>query len=83
MMKTGETNTVKTWATEILALDPLTGWLTRYIGPNVRGRTRDEATQFCQVNGLGYCRVTNEFIAEFDDDDETSLLEWLLNDDDE
>ncbi|MDO7847592.1 hypothetical protein Q5H92_14575 [Hymenobacter sp. M29] len=54
----------KWWGTEIKALDPVTGELKTYCGPNVPGFFRQMAEQYCQKNGLGYCKVLDELVAE-------------------
>ena len=52
------------WGTEIQALDPKTKELKTYGGPNVPGFMRVAAEQYCQRNGLGYCKVLDELVAE-------------------
>lgn len=58
---------MKKWVTEILALDPVSGHLKTYGGPHIDAPTWEEATSFCQANGLGYCRVVGQLIAEVDE----------------
>lgn len=55
---------MKTWATEIRAISPIDGRLKLYGGPNVPGLTEGMAQQYCEDNGLGYCKVVGELIAE-------------------
>lgn len=47
----------KTYVTEIHAIDPETGELKVYAGPTIQAVDRDEAKDYCQNNGLGYCKV--------------------------
>ena len=55
---------MKTWSTEITAIDPITGDLKLYAGPNITAATQNLAKIYCQRNGLGYCRVGDQIIAE-------------------
>ena len=57
---------MKTFVTEIWATDPnaLDSRLVKWCGPNVLGNTHEEAEQYCQKNGLGYCKVMGELIEE-------------------
>ena len=55
---------MKLWVTEIIAIDPLSGELKKYGGPEVRGINAQAAWDYCQQNGLGYCRVQGELVAE-------------------
>lgn len=55
---------MKQYVTEIRAIDPLTGDLKRWVGPNVPGESFEDAARYCQENGLGYCEVTGEFVGE-------------------
>ncbi len=62
---------LKLWTTIIVARDPADEKLTLWMGPNVPGRTLDEARAYCQEYGLGYCRVDGEYICEIDEKDIT------------
>lgn len=55
---------MKTWVTLIKALDPVTGLMKTWSGPNVPGINHDDATRYCQQNELGYCQVIGELVAE-------------------
>lgn len=55
---------MKTYATEIKAVCPKTGDLKTYGGPNVPGISVDTANDYCQNNGLGYCKVLAQLIEE-------------------
>lgn len=52
------------WTTEILAIDPADGQLRLWQGPHVSGSSVEEATEYCQQNGLGYCKVAGRFVQE-------------------
>ena len=55
---------MKQWVTEIKAIRPQDGELIVYCGPEVPGETHEDAKAYCQENGLGYCNVLGELIAE-------------------
>ncbi len=55
---------MKTWLTEIRALDPSDGEIKTWAGPRIPAITFGFAEQYCQNNGLGYCKVIGEFVAE-------------------
>lgn len=57
---------MKLWVTEIRAIDPVNPdrGLVTYGGPNVPGFTQKRAEQYCKDNGLGYCKVIGELVAE-------------------
>ncbi len=52
------------WVTEIQAIKPSTGELRIYCGPHVPGISLADAQQYCEQNGLGYCRVIGRLIGE-------------------
>lgn len=56
----------KLYTTEIIAIDPLTGELTKYAGQYVPGISFKDAENYCQQNGLGYCKVIGVLISEVD-----------------
>lgn len=59
----------KLWATKVTAVDPVTGLLTEYNGPNVREISPKLAHEWCQNNGYGYLKVLDEeVVAEGDYD---------------
>jgi len=45
------------WITEIRAVDPLTGELTDWCGPRIEADSFEEAENYCNTNGLGYCKI--------------------------
>ena len=53
---------LKIWSTSIEAIDPVTGALTLWCGPYVPGRTKKDAEDYCDRNGLGYCEVVGMFV---------------------
>lgn len=55
---------MKTWGTTIYAICPLTGEMRTYGGPNIEAPTRKLAFEYCQNNGLGYCHIEGELVAE-------------------
>lgn len=64
---------MKTWTTEIIAIDPRDGIVKRWDGPRVPGNTRKEAELFCMEHQMGYCKVEAEWI----EDQEVSQEEML------
>lgn len=52
------------YATEIEAIDPVTGELTIYAGPLVPGISHKDAERYCQNNSIGYCKVIGRHLAE-------------------
>jgi len=59
---------MKKYCTEIRAIDPKTGELKTWAGPNVPGVSFATARQYCRKNGLGYCKVTGELVAHISED---------------
>lgn len=55
---------MKTWGTEIKAIDPKDGVLKTWCGINVQAPSRKLAQEWCDNNGHGYCKVTDELIME-------------------
>lgn len=55
---------MKLWATSITATCPLDGRLKKFGGPNIKAPTKKLAHEYAQNNGLGYCRIEGELIAE-------------------
>lgn len=54
---------MKQWCTEIQAIDPTTGQMKKWGGPDVPGINIQDAQQYCRDN-LGYCRVIGELVAD-------------------
>jgi len=55
---------MRQWVTEIKALNPSTNQMKVWGGPNIPGITKLDAEQYCQNNGLGYCKIIGELIEE-------------------
>lgn len=55
---------MKLWTTSIRAIDPKTRELKNWCGPHVPGINAQTAQEYCENNGLGYCKVDGELIAE-------------------
>lgn len=58
---------MKKWTTEIMAVDPCTGDLTKWQGPHIQAPTITDAEIYCQENGLGYCKVIGQLVSEIDE----------------
>ena len=52
------------FVTEILAIDPMDGQMRLWAGPLIEAETIEQAREYCDANGLGYCAVVGKFIAE-------------------
>ena len=52
---------MKLYTTEIVTKDGCV-----WSGPKVPGISFEDAQNYCEANGLGYCTVTGEFIGEVD-----------------
>ena len=59
---------MKLWTTEIWAYRMGKKELRKWQGPNVPGIDIADAQRYCNENGLGYCRVVSELIAEVDEE---------------
>ena len=55
---------MKQYVTEIKAISPVDGELKTYCGPEVPGISFSDAQAYCENNGLGYCKVIGELVAE-------------------
>lgn len=67
---------MKTWGTTIYAKCPLTGEMKTYGGPNIQAPTRELAFEWCQNNGLGYCHIEGELVAEIPCKSESYEPDW-------
>lgn len=54
------------YTTKIRAICPKTGELKTYFGQNVPGISFESAQEYCELNGLGYCKVNGLLVAEID-----------------
>lgn len=52
------------YTTLIKAISPIDGELKIYQGPNVPGISFNDAQNYCEMNGLGYCKIDGLLIAE-------------------
>lgn len=52
------------YTTEIQAICPLTGDLLKWAGPNIKGISRYDAQEYCNRNGLGYCKISGLLVSE-------------------
>ena len=55
---------MKTFCTEIQAIDPRSGELISWCGPRVQALTWGLAEEYLQIQGLGYARIIGEYIQE-------------------
>ena len=55
---------MNTYTTTIKAIDPKDGELKTWGGPNIQGITFKDAENYCQNNGLGYCKVDGLLVSE-------------------
>lgn len=67
------------YVTEIRALDPLSGRMKIWCGPNVPALNYAEADRYCQENGLGYCMVVGELIEEIDFETGAKVIYKVVN----
>lgn len=67
---------MKIWGTEVKAICPIDGELKTFGGPNIKAPSRQLAHEYCQNNGLGYCRITDELIAEIPCKEGTYEPDW-------
>jgi hypothetical protein len=54
---------MKKWVTELKAIDPRTGELKKWCGPEVDGPTAELAQQWCDENQV-YLKFIGELVAE-------------------
>lgn len=64
------------YVTQIKAVSPKTGDIKMYAGPNVPGISFADAQDYCDNNGLGYCKVFGQLIAEVPCDPGTNKPDW-------
>ncbi len=55
---------MRKWGTLIWAKCPLDGEIKVYVGPTIDAPSQQLAFEYCQLNGLGYCHVSDELIME-------------------
>ena len=64
------------YVTEIKALCPHTGEMKTYCGQEVQGISLEDAQNYCDTNGLGYCKVIGLLVAEIPCKDGTHEPDW-------
>jgi len=64
---------MKKWLTEVKAVDKK-GDMKTYGGPDVEAPSWELAQEYCEQNGLGYCKVIGELIMDGDTDYEIQQL---------
>jgi hypothetical protein len=52
------------YTTEIKAINPKTGELCTWAGPNIEAISFSDAQEYCDNNYLGYCKVTGILLSE-------------------
>ena len=52
------------WITEIKAVDPATGEMCTWSGPRIEAKTEEDARNYCDGHGLGYCKIIGKLISE-------------------
>lgn len=67
---------MKKYATTIFARDPKTKEMKNWVGPNVPGISFQDAQKYCNQNGLGYCHVDGELIAEIPTKNDGITPDW-------
>jgi hypothetical protein len=55
---------MKVFTTTIMAICPIDGELKRYAGQNVPGISFATAQEYCNQNGMGYCKVDGILVEE-------------------
>lgn len=67
---------MKIWTTKIEAIKHSTGELCTLCGPNIEAPSWDLAQLHCESNGLGYCVVDGELIAEIPTKQDGITPDW-------
>lgn len=67
---------MKIWVTEIHAVCPVDGKLKLFCGPSIPAPTMQLAHKYCQMNGLGYCKVIGQLAAEIPCKENTFIPDW-------
>lgn len=58
---------MKKYVTIIMAIDPTTGDMCKWMGPYITAESFQDAQDYCNSNGLGYCEVDGELCGEIDE----------------
>lgn len=64
------------FTTTIKAIDPKTGELHTWQGPNIEGISFAHAQDWCNNNGLGYCKVDG--LLQWTEDMEGNKTEFIF-----
>jgi hypothetical protein len=67
---------MKKWLTELRAIDPGTGELKTWCGPDIEAPTATLAREYCDNNGLGYLTVIGELLVEIPCKEGTNEPDW-------
>ena len=67
------------YTTEIVAICPISGHLVRWCGPYIEAESFEDADNYCQENGLGYCKVTGLLVEEIEAGKEIIFYNRKLN----
>jgi len=67
------------YTTTIKAIDPKTGELKEWMGPVIDAISFKHAKRYCNENGLGYCKVIGELIAEIPADGLTPDMDNIID----
>jgi len=54
------------YLTEIRAVDPEDGEVKSWAGPRIWADSQEQAMEYCQRNGLGFCFILGEFDSDID-----------------
>lgn len=52
------------YVTTIKAINPLNGQIESYFGPRIKAISFSDAQDYCNRNGLGYCKVEGLLLGE-------------------
>lgn len=55
---------MKTFITEVIAINPKNDYLETWAGPEIEAETIEQAQAWCDENGFGYCIVIGEKLFE-------------------
>lgn len=55
---------MKKWATKIIAVDWRDGEVYDWCGPDIEAPSEKLAQEYCDKNGMGYCKVIGELLSD-------------------
>lgn len=67
------------YTTIIRAISPTTGNLLAYSGPKIPGTSFENAQEYCENNGLGYCEVDGILLEVIPVETTEVISEWDIN----